>query len=95
MEELVQLGGIAFDPHIRGALVAMTGVVVLCGSVYVTLWLGFFCDPSYLGVYPSLELPARAESDHPAGGHPNRLLGFWVTPWTLSLIVQIEITKPR
>ncbi len=37
MEELVQLGGIAFDPHIRGALVAMTGVVVLCGSVYLVL----------------------------------------------------------
>ena len=37
MEELVQLGGIAFDPHIRGALVAMTGVVVLCGSVYLIL----------------------------------------------------------
>lgn len=37
MEELVQLGGIAFDPHIRGALVAMTGVVVLCGSIYLIL----------------------------------------------------------
>lgn len=29
--------GIAFDPHLRGALAVIVGVVVLCGSVYLLL----------------------------------------------------------
>lgn len=31
------LAAIAFDPNIRGVLVVLTGVVVLCGSVYLLL----------------------------------------------------------
>ncbi len=37
MEDLVQLAGIAWDPHIRGILVVATGFAVLCGSVYLIL----------------------------------------------------------
>lgn len=37
MEHLVQLAGIAWDPHIRGILVVATGFAVLCGSVYLLL----------------------------------------------------------
>lgn len=37
MEDLVQLAGIAWDPHIRGVLVVATGFAVLCGSVYLLL----------------------------------------------------------
>ena len=29
--------GIAWDPHIRGALAVMVGVAVLCGSIYLLL----------------------------------------------------------
>jgi hypothetical protein len=31
------LAGIAFDPHIRGILVTLIGVVILCGSIYLIL----------------------------------------------------------
>jgi hypothetical protein len=35
MDGLLHLAGIAFDPHIRGVLVVLTGVVVLGGSIYL------------------------------------------------------------
>jgi hypothetical protein len=31
------LGGIAFDPHIRGVLIVLAGVLILCGSIYLIL----------------------------------------------------------
>jgi hypothetical protein len=31
----VQLGGIAFDPHIRGVLIVLVAVGILCGSIYL------------------------------------------------------------
>lgn len=37
MHHLTLFAGIAFDPGIRGILVVMVGVVVLCGSVYLIL----------------------------------------------------------
>ncbi len=36
-ELAVTFAGIAWDPHIRGVLAVLTGVAVLCGSVYLLL----------------------------------------------------------
>jgi hypothetical protein len=32
-----ELAGIAFDPHIRGVLIVLTAVAILCGSIYLIL----------------------------------------------------------
>lgn len=37
LSDSLLLGGIAFDPAIRSILVVLTGVVILCGSVYLIL----------------------------------------------------------
>jgi hypothetical protein len=33
----VLLGGLAFDPHIRGVLIILTAVAILCGSIFLIL----------------------------------------------------------
>lgn len=80
MEDLVQLAGIAWDPHIRGVLVTLTGVVVLCGSVYLIVGTnlgarlgfliavgGFFGWMTILGVTWWLQPPAIG----PRGSNPS------------------------
>jgi hypothetical protein len=37
LDSLNLIGGIAFDPHIRAILVVLTGVVILCGSIWLIL----------------------------------------------------------
>lgn len=37
-EHLLTLGGLAWDPHYRGVLTVLTGIAVLCGSVYLILF---------------------------------------------------------
>ncbi len=47
-----------------------------------------------LAAYSPPEFPSRSEGDHTAGGDRDFLLGFRVTPRTLPLVMQIEITEP-
>lgn len=37
-EHLLTLGGLAWDPHYRGVLTVLTGIAVLCGSIYLILF---------------------------------------------------------
>jgi hypothetical protein len=37
-DNLLTLGGLAWDPHYRGALTVLTAVVILCGSIYLILY---------------------------------------------------------
>jgi hypothetical protein len=37
LDPATQLAGIAFDPHIRGVLIVLTAVGILCGSIYLII----------------------------------------------------------
>ena len=57
-ELVTTFAGIAWDPHIRGVLAVLTGVAVLCGSVYLLLGTNLGCPPRFA---------RRARRGSPAG----------------------------